>query len=201
MWHPVFDEMKKEERKQMADFKVRCVKTASDSLVKLNETYQVKDRTFYVEHGDYYADWAEKACNIKSLNEWFEPRGYKFELVEDKPQQFTKADLKTGMRVEIRRGDRLIVFLNTAEDKDVLVGNSWCWLKDYNNELFCCGPFGSHKYDIVKVYDQPVEHIDLVKIHELGKLLWTRPEPKHYTIAEAEAKLAEIDGQAVKIGG
>lgn len=82
-------------------------------------------------------------------------------------ETFKKSDLKTGMIVEFRNGNRYTVMLNTVNtaDKavDVLISAenslSWMPLHDYNDDLRC--HFEDDRgniqedddYDIVKVYE------------------------------------------------
>lgn len=110
----------------------------------------------------------------------------------------TKSELKTGMIVTQRNGDKKTVYLSCcsdwdAEPRDVILRGgyyrSWDGLEHYREDL-------THKsfkdFDIVKV--ELVEHpYDLAKPTDeanVVKTLWTRPEDtKKMTVAEIEAIL------------
>jgi hypothetical protein len=75
---------------------------------------------------------------------------------------FTQSDLKTGMTVELRNGERYVVFLDTCAQendgryKDVLIGinheYSWLPLSMYDYNLKDAEGDGDSEWDIVKVF-------------------------------------------------
>ena len=107
---------------------------------------------------------------------------YELELIERK--SFTKEDLKPGMVVEFRKGDRRL-YVN-----DVFTSLSgFMWIKQYNNDL----TFSEDKsFDVVKVFKCDGTMFDnLFKNHNLT-LIWERKEEepvKEMTVAEIEEKL------------
>lgn len=106
---------------------------------------------------------------------------------------FTKADLKNGMVVEIRKGDRYIVFENILMNE-----RNYLKLKDYEENL----SFASwqSKLDIVKVWDIK----GLLGLNGCLKKPDARPydvsllyeeKPKEMTLEEIETEL----GYKVKV--
>lgn len=121
------------------------------------------------------------------------------ELVE--PKQFTKSDLKDGMVVEHRDGDRYMVFGNCFISPD---GN-WDATK-YNDDLTSnTDSMWRHDYDICRVYKVSSGiYMDFKDIFNdeknYVKLIWERKEePKHkeMTVAEIEKEL----GYKIKVVG
>lgn len=109
-------------------------------------------------------------------------------------ETFKKSDLKTGMVVECRNGNKYTVMLDTVMiyngAKDVLVGveDNYSWMKlndDYDDNLYFCKYEGdtedSKDYDIMKVY-QPSHCYSFVASSKLNKnycvnehmLIWER---------------------------
>lgn len=199
MWHPVYDQMKEEGTKRMKDFKVRCVESSDEeSGFKKNKVYEIKNGTLEDEEG--YIWTCGISADIDSINKKFSTTctmEAKFELIPE-PQEFTKDMLKTGMWIETRNGEKGIVLLNTV-DGDLVSGETWFPLDSVNHNLKRKDNSDS-PYDIVKIYSPNCNHNYYNFNPSINELLWQRPEPKHYTISEAEAKLSEIDGQPVKIG-
>jgi hypothetical protein len=179
----------------MKDCKVR-IKELHSALKDLGEVGDV----FEFKNGRITWKCGSESAFYNGIEDFNHRNGnIKIELVTE-PQQFTKADLKTGMRVETRIGGIYIVIKNSKFDDFLAnIGSGWERLEYYNNDLKMVDKNYSHA-DIVKIYDCPHES-DFLNRNELGKLLWQRPEPKHYTISEAEARLAEIEGNPVKIVG
>lgn len=89
-----------------------------------------------------------------------------------------KSDLKTGMLVELRRGDTAWVLKDTADGDWLQWDDARCLnLEEYNNELlystYSCSP---ENYDIIKIY-QPngYQYLDKESINKL-KLIYERNE-------------------------
>ena len=115
----------------------------------------------------------------------------------------TKADLKTGMIVTTKDGDKYMVFLNavanSTKETDILVNlrfkgcwNRLCYYNEdltYGNNLACNDrtDFEWHrKHDIVKV-SLPDSYARF--IHDIEeKVIWQREEVKEVTMAEVEEK-------------
>ena len=113
------------------------------------------------------------------------------ELAEEK--QFTKADLKTGMVVEIRGGGRYLVIGNRMvnEDDHLLLG-------DYREDLTDGDDMTD--FDIVKVYEINSDYlydIEDVLLHSSLNLIWERKEEvvKEMSVEEIEKEL----GYKVKV--
>lgn len=111
-----------------------------------------------------------------------------------------KSDLKTGMIVETRNGEKYLVMLN-PDCKDMELINfkgGYMSLHYYNNELIFTEQ-STHGFDIVKVYSVGWTIRDLLSDKECMefKLIWKREERKEMTIEEIEAEL----GYKIKIVG
>ena len=113
-------------------------------------------------------------------------------------KEFTKADLKDGMVVEYRNGERRIVLGGVlySETKD----SKLCFYDE--NLLDNCMDENFTGFDIMKVYD--------VKYHKSFKtlfdddnlrLVWEREEVKvkRMTIEEMRQKLEELTGEKIEI--
>lgn len=115
-----------------------------------------------------------------------------------------KSDLKTGMVLETRNGEKYLVMLN-PDCKDMELINfkgGYMPLYYYNNELiFTEKPAEkpAREFDVVKVYSAGWTIRDLLsdKEHMKFKLIWERNEPKEMTISEIEKEL----GYKIKIVG
>lgn len=110
--------------------------------------------------------------------------------VKEESKEMTKADLKTGMIVELRNGIKFTLFLNTLPFTDIFDDyvtdffcngskREWSYLEHYNDDL----TFFDRKlseYDIIKIYQpsHPYSMQDLTYDFENWTLLWQRPEPK-----------------------
>lgn len=113
-----------------------------------------------------------------------------------------KSDLKSGMIVELRNGDRAICMTG-------------CDTKRYGKDTTCFinekGFIGANslnddltnkelsKYDIMKIYYDGHITNDVFKMTN-SELLWIRPEPIQLTISEIEKKL-NIEKGTLKIVG
>jgi hypothetical protein len=106
-----------------------------------------------------------------------------------------KSDLKTGMWVEYRNGEKRMVALNTKEG-DVLIGIEYgrALLSGFNENL-------EHKFHnsmgIVAIY-QANCYGDILK-EEKAKKIWERQEVIEMTLEEACKKLRDTMGKPVKI--
>jgi hypothetical protein len=100
-----------------------------------------------------------------------------------------KNDLRTGMVVETRNGNRYLCFiesgtLNRFEGYLKLSGfDNDLNFKDYPND-----------FDIVKVYEPPLYNLKEV-FDEPELAIWERKEPKELTVAEIE----ELLGYPIKV--
>lgn len=105
------------------------------------------------------------------------------ECVLDKTE-FSKSDLRTGMRVTIRDGRRFIVMLNTScEDGIYSFGINYIRLKQYNEDL----TFGCRGDLAIVVVERPASGTAM--LNEKGHLhpVWRRDQPKYLSIKEVAA--------------
>ena len=89
----------------------------------------------------------------------------------------TKADLKTGMRVQYRnKFEGLKVVMLNTEYGDILESfkNAYVPLNKYDHKL---NYKGDNEWDIVKIYGEYPKG-DLIDKNGTGELLWTRHEPE-----------------------
>ena len=104
---------------------------------------------------------------------------------------FTKSDLKTGMVVEYRNGDRRIVFRNyQGTGKDLLIGDRWASLNDYPEDL-ADDSDGDRNYDIMKVYNAKDFCATLRLLDKKCcdyKVVWERKEIKEVTLEQIAEK-------------
>ena len=112
-----------------------------------------------------------------------------------------KSDLKSGMIIEGKNGEKGIVLLNTSNG-DVIGGagggknKTWCGLYNYREDL----TYGGLEDDtIVKVYDVD-SNMNLGSFDECNlKLIWTRPvEPIELTMEQIADKF-NIEVSRLKI--
>ena len=110
-----------------------------------------------------------------------------------------KSDLKTGMVVETRNGEKYLVMLEPDCGGRELINFSrgYMSLSSYNDELMLEKSY--EELDIMKVYSVGISISWLLsdKKSMKFKLIWERNEPKEMTIAEIEKEL----GYKIKIVG
>lgn len=117
-----------------------------------------------------------------------------------------KSDLKTGMVVETRNGEKYLVMYSPDFGKRVFISfdGGFLDLKDYLEDLTFRQPkyirkFNSHDFDIVKIYTLGETLFDILydKNRLQYKTIWQREEIKEMTIDEIEKEL----GYRIKIVG
>lgn len=118
------------------------------------------------------------------------------ESEENMNKEFTKADLKTGMIVEVRNGNKYMVY-----DNRLLRNQVHLMLDDYNDELYY---FYDDDFNIVKCFKIDATYIgcieDVFKNADDNHILWERkPEEKVISSDEAFKVLKEHYGCDVKI--
>ena len=117
------------------------------------------------------------------------------------PADFTKADLKTGMRVQYRNGDMRVVVDGDLWSSEVGKGYKYAHaLGFYDEALIDPGDDQS----IVKVWAAPDKCEDFFNLEVKGVLLFERFEPPAKTQQEIEyeqlmAKIEELKQQAEKL--
>ena len=126
-------------------------------------------------------------CGEYSPYDFYEEYHYTILEWRDYMNDFTKADLKTGMIVTLRNGVEFIVYRdvkNQYYSKDILLGlrHNWFKLSHFKEDLTA-----EYEYnDIVKV-ESPTHPYALMDInYEKDKrtLIWERTEPKEEPIKE-----------------
>ena len=110
-------------------------------------------------------------------------------------KEFTKADLKDGMVVEQRNGNRYLVLAGMAVRE---CGHNK--ISRYTNNLEWYGT--NRGGDIVKVYR--IIHESPGTIEEAFcdrnlELIWERKEPKKMTVEEMQKKLEELTGEEIEV--
>lgn len=185
---------------KMAGFngKVRCVesKNVCEDFVRKGDILEFKNGLARRNDGSYTAHY-------ESFEEFIHKNPVcKFELVTE---EFTKADLKTGMRVKTRNGEMWVVLKDVeaamhGHQDLVLVGNRGFLVgKFYDAELKRTDCDDSNS-DIMQVFKQP-RITDILKTSEYGESIWKRHEPRKMTKAEAEKYISEQLDEVVVIEG
>lgn len=98
---------------------------------------------------------------------------------EDMKKEFTKNDLKSGMVVKLRNGEKYLVV-----DDLLITSDGFMRLSSYNINMICNVTNNDFavKYDIMEVYAKTYSWGSGFKINlNHGELLWKRKEIKHYT--------------------
>lgn len=149
-----------------------------------NTNYNVHNEgTCYYGSGEYSSrDFAEK-YNYKIL-EWSDYM----------QKEFAKADLKDGMVVEQRNGNRYLVLAGMAVRK-----GECNYIDGYTDDLKWEGYTGG---DIVKVYRITPESLGCIEdvfIKSNFELIWERTESKKMTVEEMRKKLEELTGEQIEV--
>lgn len=160
----------------------------TDSYIERTNWHICKEKTCYSNSGrycnkDYYIE------NDFKILEWSD-----YMKVGNK--EFTKADLKDGMVVEYRDGNRLLVFGHKLLDD-----NNFDFINDIADDL-TDKKYKNKDFDIIKVYKVNIENVkrlsDILK-HENLELIWERNEVKHMTVNEMRGKLEELTGEKIEV--
>ncbi len=105
-------------------------------------------------------------------------------------KEFTKSDLKDGMIVEHRDGDRAIILDGRA------IGDGFLELNYLTDDLMC--DFDSEN-DIVKVFkSKKCDNKRNLFNDENLELIWEREEVKRMTVEEMRQKLEELTGEKIE---
>lgn len=137
----------------------------------------------------------EEICYIKgefSPYQYYKSNGYEIlEWSDYMNKEFTKADLKSGMVVECRDGDRRLVI-----DKYLIGKNSHYELSPYNENLEDEYP----RLTIMKVFKIRQRAIlERILDDDNLELIWERKEPKKMTVEEMRQKLEELTGEEIEV--
>lgn len=107
-------------------------------------------------------------------------------------KEFKKQDLKSGMVVEYRNGERRIVIDNMLIGKD-----GFSTLNSYREEL---KNNNSDEYTIVKTYKISEARTFAYVLNDNNlELIWERTEVKHMTAEEMRQKLEELTGEKIEV--
>lgn len=155
-----------------------------NSYLELTEYEKNLDETCYTGAGGF-------ACC-----DFYESEGYEIlEWSDYMQKEFTKADLKDGMVVEQRDGNRYLVLAGLAVRE---CGRNE--ISGYTNNLEWYGTYRGG--DIVKVYriiPESLGSIEEVFVKSNLELIWERKEPKKMTVEEMREKLEELTGEEIEV--
>ena len=143
--------------------------------------YEVhKNKTCYSIGGYQSCDYFRKyRCNILEWSDYMQ-------------KEFTKADLKDGMVVKHRNGDKRMAI------SEALIGENGyadqnCFREDLTHRYF-------KDLDIVGVYaiQEYNNFADMLSDYNL-ELIWERTESKKMTVEEMRKKLEELTGEEIEV--
>lgn len=154
---------------------------SGDSYLSYTHYGVYRDKTCYGGDGGYQSyDYFEK---------------YKYKILEwsdymDK--EFTKADLRDGMVVKHRNGDKKMVISEALIGEDGYSDRN-CFREDLTDRYF-------KDLDIVGVYaiKEYSNFADMLSDYNL-ELIWERKEPKKMTVEEMRKKLEELTGEQIEV--
>lgn len=193
-----WDEFKNKENKIVVHCKTE--EEAKDFCRQMHEQgMKWRGEYSYLDYTNYYI-YAESTCYTaegKYCHEnYYKKRGYTIlEWSDYMQKEFTKADLKDGMVVEQRNGNRYLVLAGMAVRE---CGHNK--ISRYTNNLEWYGT--NRGGDIVKVYR--IIHESPGTIEEAFcdrnlELIWERKEPKKMTVEEMRQKLEELTGEEIEV--
>ncbi len=149
----------------------------------------------YLEYTNYN-EFKEKTCysGIGCFCDYEHYKIEKYEILEWSDymrKEFTKADLKDGMVVEYRDGERAIVLCGRV------IGEGFLELECLNEDLL----YGDKsENDIVKAFkSKNCETIEALFNDRCLELIWERNETKHMTAEEMRKKLEELTGEKIEV--
>ena len=143
-----------------------------------------------------YRIYTERTCYIAEgkycYENYYKKRGYTIlEWSDYMQKEFTKADLKDGMVVEYRDGDRRLVI------DEYLVGKDAHYeLSAYNENLENEYP-GLTIMKVFKIYRRAI--LGNILDDDNLELIWERAESKKMTIEEMRMKLEELTGEEIEV--
>ena len=137
----------------------------------------------------------EEICYIKgefSPYQYYKSNGYEIlEWSDYMQKEFTKADLKDGMVVEYRDGDRRLVI-----DKYLIGKKAHYELSTYNENLEDGYP-GLTIMKVFKIRQRAI--LERILDDDNLELIWERKEPKKMTVEEMRKKLEELTGEEIEV--
>lgn len=192
-----WDEFKNEENKIAVHCKTE--EEAKDFCERMHEQgMKWCSGESYLEETNYKF-CEEEICYIKgefSPYQYYKSNGYEIlEWSDYMQKEFTKADLKDGMVVEQRDGNRYLVLAGVAVRE---CGRNE--ISGYTNNLEWYGTYRGG--DIVKVYriiPESLGSIEEVFVKSNLELIWERKKPKKMTVEEMREKLEELTGEEIEV--
>lgn len=137
----------------------------------------------------------EEICYIKgefSPYQYYKSNGYEIlEWSDYMQKEFAKADLKDGMVVEYRDGDRRLVI-----DKYLIGKKAHYELSTYNENLEDGYP-GLTIMKVFKIRQRAI--LERILDDDNLELIWERTEPKKMTVEEMRQKLEELTGEEIEV--
>ena len=152
-----------------------------NSYLSCTHYEEYKNKTCYSGGGGYQSyDYFEKyRCNILEWSDYMN-------------KEFTKADLRDGMVVKYRNGDKRMVISEALIGEDGYSDQN-CFREDLTHRYF-------KDLDIVGVYaiQEYNNFADMLSDYNL-ELIWERKEPKKMTVEEMRQKLEELTGEEIEV--
>ncbi|QOI66198.1 hypothetical protein [Ruminococcus phage phiRg519T2] len=143
-----------------------------------------------------YESCEEETCYIKgefSPYQYYKSNGYEIlEWSDYTNKEFTKADLRDGMVVKHRNGDKKMVISEALIGEDGYSDRN-CFREDLTYRYF-------KDLDIVGVYaiKEYSNFADMLSDYNL-ELIWERTETKKMTVEEMKQKLEELTGEQIEV--
>lgn len=138
----------------------------------------------------------EEMCYIRgefSPYQYYKSNGYEIlEWSDYTNKEFTKADLRDGMVVKHRNGDKKMVISEALIGEDGYSDQN-CFREDLTDRYF-------KDLDIVGVYaiKEYSSFTDMLSDYNL-ELIWERTELKKMTVEEMRKKLEELTGEQIEV--
>lgn len=143
-----------------------------------------------------YEEYKGETCYIRfgmfSSYRYYNSEGYEIlEWSDYMQKEFAKADLKDGMVVEYRDGDRRLVI-----DKYLIGKKALYELSTYNENLEDGYP-GLTIMKVFKIRQRAI--LERILDDDNLELIWERTEPKKMTVEEMRQKLEELTGEKIEV--
>lgn len=145
------------------------------------------------EYGKHLSEPCYTGYGEYSRNEYYKSKGYKIlEWGDYMQKEFKKEDLRDGMVVKHRNGDKRIVISEALIGEDGYADRN-CFREDLTHRYF-------KDLDIVGVYaiQEYNNFADMLSDYNL-ELIWERAESKKMTVEEMRKKLEELTGEQIEI--
>lgn len=161
-------------------------------------TYTVGDQGVVTEAG-VYESWI--SVTFDNGNKIAGANSKNFELIKEDKNMFTKEDIKPGMILETRGGQKLIKFSKCFMPR---LDNPFYGINlSYYFEDLTCSTGGNASDDIVKVYRTKLIHEVLAGNYESLEIVWSRTNTEvdsiKNNIKDMESKLVEMKENLKKL--